>query len=102
MGSAIKEKSFRIAAAFLNHTNLFTSKKMAMNMGRADLRKEGSAYDLTLALRVLAAFRTNRTLKPNRKVSSSIAYLEEPKQIKAAHFCKAIQYRSLDREGWFG
>jgi len=53
--SAIKESSYRIAAALQNNTYTFPGKKITINMAPADLRKEGSAYDLTLALGILAA-----------------------------------------------
>lgn len=55
--NAIKESSFRIAAALQNNTYKFPGKKITINMAPADLRKEGSAYDLTLALGILAASR---------------------------------------------
>ena len=53
--SAIKESSYRIAAALQNNHYNFPGKKITINMAPADLRKEGSAYDLTLALGILAA-----------------------------------------------
>src|SRR5680860_11865 len=53
--SAIKESSYRIAAALQNNTYTFPGKKITINMAPADLRKEGSAYDLTLAMGILAA-----------------------------------------------
>jgi magnesium chelatase family protein len=51
--SAIKESSFRIAAALKNNGLNFPGKKITINMAPADLRKEGSAYDLPLAMGIL-------------------------------------------------
>ena len=48
--SAIKESSYRIAAALKNNNYNLPGKKITINMAPADLRKEGSAYDLTLAI----------------------------------------------------
>src|SRR5699024_3617452 len=53
--SAIRESSFRIAAALQNTGYKLPGKKIIINMAPADLRKEGSAYDLTLALGILTA-----------------------------------------------
>jgi len=53
--SAIKESCFRIAAALKNNNYNLPGKKITINMAPADLRKEGSAYDLTLAIGILAA-----------------------------------------------
>ena len=53
--NAIKESNFRIAAALQNNGFKIPGKKLIINMSPADLRKEGSAYDLTLALGILAA-----------------------------------------------
>lgn len=50
---AIKESSFRIAAALKNNGYAMPGKKITINMAPADLRKEGSAYDLTLAIGIL-------------------------------------------------
>ncbi|HEX9979070.1 MAG TPA: YifB family Mg chelatase-like AAA ATPase [Flavobacterium sp.] len=52
---AIKESSYRIAAALKNNGLAMPGKKITINMAPADLRKEGSAYDLTLAIGILAA-----------------------------------------------
>ena len=53
--NAIKESNYRIAAALLNNGYKIPGKKITINMAPADLRKEGSAYDLTLALGILTA-----------------------------------------------
>lgn len=53
--NAIKESSYRISAALNNNSYKLPGKKITINMAPADLRKEGSAYDLTLAIGILAA-----------------------------------------------
>ncbi|MEZ4811845.1 MAG: YifB family Mg chelatase-like AAA ATPase [Allomuricauda sp.] len=53
--NAIKESNYRIAATLQNIGYRIPGKKITINMAPADLRKEGSAYDLTLALGILAA-----------------------------------------------
>ena len=53
--NAIKESSYRIAAALKNNGYSLPVKKITINMAPADLRKEGSAYDLTLAIGILVA-----------------------------------------------
>ena len=53
--NAIKESSYRIAAALKNNGYNLPVKKITINMAPADLRKEGSAYDLTLAVGILVA-----------------------------------------------
>lgn len=53
--NAIKESSYRINAALKNVGFKIPGKKITVNMAPADLRKEGSAYDLCIAIGVLAA-----------------------------------------------
>ena len=53
--NAVRESNFRIAAALQNNGYKIPGKKLILNMSPADLRKEGSAYDLTLALSILVA-----------------------------------------------
>ncbi|MDE5439772.1 YifB family Mg chelatase-like AAA ATPase [Elizabethkingia meningoseptica] len=53
--NAIKESSHRISAALKNVGYRLPGKRITINMAPADLRKEGSAYDLTIALGILAA-----------------------------------------------
>ena len=53
--NAIRESNYRIAAALQNNGFKIPGKKITLNMAPADLRKEGSAYDLTLAIGILVA-----------------------------------------------
>lgn len=53
--NAIKESNYRIAAALQNNGYRIPGKKITLNMAPADLRKEGAAYDLTLAIGILVA-----------------------------------------------
>jgi magnesium chelatase family protein len=53
--SAVKESHQRIHAALKNHGYKIPNKLTTINMAPADIRKEGSAYDLTIAIGILAA-----------------------------------------------
>jgi magnesium chelatase family protein len=53
--SAVKESHQRIEAALRNNGYRIPGKKIVINMAPADIRKEGSAYDLTIAIGILAA-----------------------------------------------
>jgi magnesium chelatase family protein len=53
--SAVKESEFRIESALKQHGYHMPRQKVVVNMAPADIRKEGSAYDLPIALGVLAA-----------------------------------------------
>ncbi|CAG5087324.1 YifB family Mg chelatase-like AAA ATPase [Parvicella tangerina] len=53
--NAVKESHQRIAAALKNNDYRIPGKEITINMAPADIRKEGSAYDLTIAMGILAA-----------------------------------------------
>ncbi|HOI88153.1 MAG TPA: YifB family Mg chelatase-like AAA ATPase [Lentimicrobium sp.] len=53
--NAVKESHQRIEAALRNNGYKIPGKKIVINMAPADIRKEGSAYDLTIAMGILAA-----------------------------------------------
>lgn len=53
--SAVKESHYRIATALAHCGYKVPVRKIVINMAPADLRKEGAAYDLTLAMGILAA-----------------------------------------------
>ncbi|GGK84748.1 YifB family Mg chelatase-like AAA ATPase [Rufibacter glacialis] len=53
--NAIKESEQRIESALKHHGYRMPRQKVVINMAPADVRKEGSAYDLPIALGILAA-----------------------------------------------
>lgn len=53
--SAIRESGYRISAALKNSGFRMPGKKITINLAPADLRKEGSAYDLPMAIGILVA-----------------------------------------------
>lgn len=53
--NAVKESQERIRSAFENSGLKMTGKKVVVNLSPADLRKEGSGYDLPIAVSILAA-----------------------------------------------
>lgn len=52
--SAVKESHLRIRAAFANNDLKFPGREITINMAPADIRKEGSVFDLPIAVGVLA------------------------------------------------
>src|SRR3989442_9668979 len=52
---AVKESKDRIRAAIKNCGYSFPAKKITINLAPADIKKEGSAYDLPMAIGILAA-----------------------------------------------
>ena len=53
--NAVKESQQRIDTALRNFKYKIPGKKIVINMAPADIKKEGSAYDLTIAMGILAA-----------------------------------------------
>ena len=53
--NAVKESQQRIESALKTNDYKWPGKKIVINMAPADIRKEGSAYDLTIAAGILAA-----------------------------------------------
>lgn len=53
--SAVKESQQRIEAALSNTGYKIPGKRITVNMAPADIKKEGSSYDLTIAMGILAA-----------------------------------------------
>ncbi|MDR0415517.1 MAG: YifB family Mg chelatase-like AAA ATPase [Prevotellaceae bacterium] len=53
--SAVKESQHRITCALRANGHKWPGRQVVINMAPADIRKEGSAYDLPLAMGILAA-----------------------------------------------
>lgn len=53
--SAVKESQHRITAALKNNGYKWPGRRITINMAPADIRKEGSSYDLAIALGILSA-----------------------------------------------
>ncbi len=55
--AAVRESSERVRAAITNSGYFFPQHRLTINLAPADLRKEGPAYDLPIAVGILAATR---------------------------------------------
>jgi magnesium chelatase family protein len=53
--SAVKESQDRIRSAFINSNLKMPGRRLVVNLAPADVRKEGSAFDLPIAIAILAA-----------------------------------------------
>ena len=53
--NTVRESYHRITAAFQNNYYKWPGKKITINMAPADLKKEGAAFDLPIAIGILAA-----------------------------------------------
>lgn len=53
--SAVKESQQRIETSLKNYNYRMPGRKIVVNMAPADIKKSGSAFDLTLAIAILAA-----------------------------------------------
>ncbi len=52
---AVRESKERVTAAIKNSDFVFPSKRVTINLAPADIKKEGSAFDLPIAVGILAA-----------------------------------------------
>ena len=66
--NAVKESHYRIEAALKNIGYKIPGKKFIINMAPADIRKEGSAYDLPLAIGILAATKQIKSSNVNEYI----------------------------------
>ncbi len=89
------------AERFKNINGIYTNSQMTPSLLRkyCHLDEAGSRLLKTaMDLRGLSARAYDRILK----VARTIADLDESENIQASHISEAINYRSLDREGWAG
>jgi magnesium chelatase family protein len=54
--NAVKESRERVESAIKNSNFVFPLKRITVNLAPADIKKEGSAFDLPIALGILAAY----------------------------------------------
>ena len=54
--AAVKESQHRVQAAIKNSGLSFPSRRITVNLAPADIRKEGAAFDLPMAVGIVAAF----------------------------------------------
>ena len=67
--NAVKESSYRVSASLINNGYKWPGKKIIINMSPADMRKEGSAYDLSIAIGILVS---SNQIKLNRNIEDYI------------------------------
>jgi outer membrane lipoprotein-sorting protein len=75
--SAVKESQQRIESALQTYGYRMPGKKVVINMAPADIRKEGSAYDLPLAIGILAASEQMKTLQCDFVQKKTISILAD-------------------------
>lgn len=56
LASEVREASDRVRTALRNSDYLLPPKRITVNLSPADIRKEGSAYDLAISIALLAAY----------------------------------------------
>ncbi len=56
LGSEVREASDRVRSSIRNSGYVFRSKRVTVNLSPADIRKEGTRFDLSIAMALCAAF----------------------------------------------
>ena len=106
-GESSKVIRERVMKARKHQTQRLEVDKMHYNaqMGVKQIRKYCQLNEVSMQLLKTAMERLNlsaRAYDRILKVARTIADLEASEQIEPAHISEAIQYRSLDRDGWLG
>mgnify|MGYP000010886431 CR=1 FL=1 len=97
--SAVKESHERIISAIENSGYEFPSKRIVVNMAPASIRKEGSGYDLPLAIGILATQGSVRTDRLERFMMVGELSLDGSIQPVTGALLMAIKARALGYEG---
>lgn len=66
--SAVRESKERVTAAIKNSGFIFPNKKITINLAPADIKKEGSAFDLPVAIGILYAINYIKESSPISRV----------------------------------
>lgn len=97
--SAVKESHQRIISALQVNGYKMPTSNLVINMAPADIRKEGSAYDLPLAIGMLAASETIQSDKLERYLLMGELSLDGSLQPIKGALSIAIKARELGFEG---
>lgn len=97
--SAVKESHQRILSALQVNGYKFPTSQIVINMAPADIRKEGSAYDLPLALGILAATKTVASDKLGKYLIMGELSLDGSLQTVKGALSIAIKAREEGYEG---
>ena len=97
--AAVKESHERIRAALLNTGYKVPTSQITINMAPADIRKEGSAYDLPIAIGIMAASDMIATEKLSRYLIMGELGLDGSLMLIRGALPIAIKARELGYEG---
>lgn len=97
--NAVKESHFRIVAALKNIGYKIPVKEIIINLAPADLKKEGSSYDLPIALGILGASeQISKSLFKNYVVMGELSLDGKLRPIKGV-LSMAIKAKQMGLEG---
>lgn len=97
--SAVKESHERIISALQYNGYKFPTQQIVINLAPADIRKEGSAYDLPLAVGIMAATQNVSSEKLDRYLIMGELSLDGSLQSIKGALPIAIKARELGYEG---
>jgi len=96
---AVKESKDRVSAAIKNSGFLFPRKRITVNLAPADIRKEGAAFDLPIAVGILAATQQVRQEKLMRMMVLGELSLDGSLRTVRGVLSMAIEARRHQVEG---